>query len=145
MLGGLAPGDRPLGKWFAPSATVHQTALGREVPWRLPTEADDSIDVDVQDRMQLAAGPPLRVLALACFKFTASWRPNCYVERSDAEQAAWARRLEGEPRVLQRELASLVFHRLSPLHNRNLPTIERPAGAGRGWQIAASRKIRGLE
>ena len=111
ILSGLAPGERPLGRWLAPTALVHLTQVGRDTAWRHYTESPDPPDVDFIDRVQQRVGPPLRVVALTSFKFVATWRPNCYVERPDHEQAAWVERLESDPRFLERELLSLVFHR----------------------------------
>jgi hypothetical protein len=56
-----------------------------------------------------------------------------------------SRRLEGEPRLLQRELASMFFHRLSPLHNRLPPEPKPPPDAEPGWIVARSRRLRGVE
>ena len=145
IIAGLAPGDRPMGRWIPPTSLVHRTELGRRVRWRLPSEAPVPVDVDFLDRVQQEAGPPLRVPALTSFKFVATWRPNCYRDRPDHEQAAWSRRLESEPRLLQRELAALVLHRLSPWHGKLPPPPVRPPDAKPGWETALARRVRGLE
>lgn len=145
IIAGLAPGDRPLGRWVPPTSLVHSAELGRKVRWRRPEEAPVAIDVDFVDRMHREVGPPLRVVALTSFKFVATWRPDCYRERPDHEQAAWWRRIEAEPRLLQRELAALVFHRVSPWHGRLPPPPVRPADAKAGWETAIARRVRGLE
>jgi glycosyltransferase involved in cell wall biosynthesis len=145
LLAGLAPGERPLGRWLPPLSLVHRTELGRSTPWRHYTESPHPPDIDFVDRVQREAGPPLRVGALTSFKFVATWRPNCYVERPDHEQAAWAQRLESEPLMLERELLSLVFHRLSPFHGKLPPPPLPPADAPPGWLTVRARRIRGLE
>ena len=145
ILGGLAPGDRPLGRWVPPTCVAHLTELGRRTPWRHYTETADPPDVDFLDRVQRQVGPPLRVVALTSFKFPATWRPNCYVDRPDHEQAAWSERLEHDPRMLERELLSLLFHRLSPFHGKLPPQPVPPSDAQPGWLTARARRIRGLE
>jgi glycosyltransferase involved in cell wall biosynthesis len=145
LIAGLAPGERTLGRWLPPSALVHRTELGRRTPWRHYTESPEPPDVDFLDRVQREVGPPLRVVALTSFKFVATWRPNCYVDRPDHEQAAWLHRLETDPRTLERELVSLVFHRLSPFHGKLPPPPVPPADAQQGWLTVRARRIRGLE
>jgi glycosyltransferase involved in cell wall biosynthesis len=145
ILAGLTPGERPMGRWLPPTSLVHLTELGRRTPWRHYTESPDPPDIDFVDRVQRQVGPPLRVVALTSFKFVATWRPNCYVERPDHEQADWFRRLETDPRTLERELRSLVFHRLSPFHGKLPPPPERPPDAKQGWLTVNARRIRGLE
>ena len=145
LLGALFAGDRPVGGWVPPTSVVHRTELGRRHRWRHYTEAEDPPDVDFLDRVQGDAGPPLRVPALTSFKFVATWRPNCYRERRDDEQAAWIERIENEPKMLRRELASLVFHRVSPFHGKLPPPPEKPADAKTGWLTAPARRVRGLE
>ncbi len=145
LLGGLSPGDRELGRWLAPTSLAHRTEVGRRVPWRAYTESFDPPDIDFLDRVQLAVGPPLRVHALTAFKFSASWRPNCYRDRPDHEQATWSRRLETEPRFLERELASLLLHRLSPFHAKLPPLPKRPADAKPGWLTVHTRRVRGVD
>ena len=145
ILAGLTPGERPLGRWLPPTCLVHRTELGRATPWRHYKESADPPDVDFVDRVQRQAGPPLRVVALTSFKFVATWRPNCYLERPDHEQAAWLERLETEPHMLERELASLVFHRLSPLHGKLPPEPAPPPDPETGWLTVNARRIRGLE
>ncbi len=95
--------------------------------------------------MQERLGPPLRVRALTGFKLASSWRPGIYRTARGDEQAAWAQRIEHDPRILQRELVSLLFHRLSPWHGRLPPEPVRPADAPRGWRTMESRRVRGLE
>ncbi|MDQ3739524.1 MAG: glycosyltransferase family 2 protein, partial [Actinomycetota bacterium] len=115
LIGGLEPTpERTMGRWVPPTSMVHRADAGREVRWRLPRELERPTDVDFADRLQLAVGSPLRVHALTSFKFVATWRPGCYRTKRDDEQAAWARRVETEPRRLERELASLFLHRVSP-------------------------------
>jgi hypothetical protein len=145
LISGLAPGPRPMGRWVPPTSVVHLAELGRSVRWRQHTETADPVDVDFLDRLQQLTGPPVRVPRLTSFKFVATWRPNCYRERPDHEQSAWARRIETEPRLLHRELASLVFHRVSPFHGRLPPQPERPADAPPDWQTLQARRVRGLE
>jgi glycosyltransferase involved in cell wall biosynthesis len=144
-IGGLSPGDRPLGMHVPPTCLVHRTELARTVRWRHYTEAPDPVDIDFVDRLQLLAGPPIRVHALTSFKFVATWRPNCYRDRPDHEQAAWSRRIETEPRFLQRELGSLIFHRFSPFHGKPPVAPTAPAGAPPGWIALWARRVRGLE
>ena len=145
LIAGLAPGNRAFGGWIPPTSLVHRTEVGRAVGWRHYTEAEDPPDVDFLDRVQREYGPPLRVRALTSFKFVATWRPNCYRERRDDEQAAWMRRIEAEPRLLERELASLLFHRVSPFHGRLPRPPEKPVDATPGWLTVRARRIRGLE
>jgi glycosyltransferase involved in cell wall biosynthesis len=145
VLAGLTPGDRPLGRWVPPTSLVHLTEIGRRLRWRHYTEASDPTDIDFLDRVQQEVGPPLRLSALTSFKFVATWRPNCYVDRLDHEQAEWSHRLETEPHLLERELLSLVFHRLSPFHGKLPPEPIRPPDAQPGWRTVHARRIRGLE
>jgi Glycosyl transferase family 2 len=146
VLAGLMPGERPLGRWIAPTTLVLRTEVARTVRWRQHTEASDSIDIDFIDRVQHEVGPPLRVVALTSFKFVSTWRPNCYLDRPDQEQADWSRRLETEPHMLGRELLALVFHRLSPFHGKLPPQPAPPPGAQPGpWLAARAKRIRGLE
>jgi glycosyltransferase involved in cell wall biosynthesis len=146
VLSGVMPGDRPLGRWVAPTSLVHLTEVGRRVRWRDHTEASDTIDIDYFDRVQREVGPPLRVVALTGFKFVSTWRPNCYADRPDHEQADWSHRLETEPHLLERELLELLFHRLSPFHGKLPPEPVPPPDAQRGpWLAARARRIRGLE
>jgi hypothetical protein len=145
LIAGLAPAERPLGRWLPPLSVVHDIELGRRVPWRHYTESPDAPDVDFMDRVQREVGPPLRVVALTSFKFVATWRPNCYVDRPDEEQAELSSRLESERDMLGRELRSLVFHRLSPFHGKLPPTPVEPADAQQGWLTVNARRIRGLE
>lgn len=146
LLAGLMPGERPLGRWVAPTSVVLLTEVGRRVPWHHHTEVSDTIDIDFVDRVQREVGPPLRVVALTSFKFVSTWRPNCYADRPDHEQADWSRRLDTEPRLLERELLALVFHRLSPFHGKLPPQPLPPPEAQPGpWLAARAKRIRGLE
>ena len=145
ILGNLYPGERPLGRWIPPTSMLHETEHGRRLRWRHYSEIDDPTDLDFADRLQREAGPPLCVPMLTSFKFVATWRPGCYRDRRDDEQAAWLARIEREPRLLERELASVLFERLSPFHGKLPAPPERPAGAGRGWLTVHSRRVRGLE
>ncbi|HEX8207998.1 MAG TPA: glycosyltransferase family A protein [Solirubrobacteraceae bacterium] len=145
LLGNLYPGLRPPGRWVPPTSVMHRTDAARELRWRHYEDAEDPPDVDFFDRLQREVGPPVRVPALTSFKFVATWRPNCYRDRPDAEQAALLRRMERDPRFLRREAASLLFHRLSPFHGKLPPPPEKPAGAGRGWLTVHARRVRGLD
>jgi glycosyltransferase involved in cell wall biosynthesis len=144
VLGGMTPVDEE-GRWVPPTTMVHRTEDGRRLRWRHYTEAEHPTDVDFAERLRGAVGPPRRVLALTSFKFVATWRPNCYRDRRDDEQAAWSRRIETEPRLLERELASLLLHRLSPVHGRIPRPPERPEDAPIGWLTMHARRVRGLE
>jgi hypothetical protein len=146
VLAGLVPGDRPQGRWVPPTSLVHLTEVGRRVRWLHHTETKSVIDVDFVDRVQREVGPPLRVHAMTSFKFVSTWRPNCYVDRPDHEQAAWSQRLESEPHLLERELLALLFHRLSPFHGKLPPQPVPPPSAEPGpWLAARAKRIRGLE
>jgi glycosyltransferase involved in cell wall biosynthesis len=145
LIAGLEPGDRTLGRWIPPTGIVHRAEAARDLRWRHYRDIEQPTDIDFADQLQLAAGPPLRVHALTSFKFVATWRPDCYRIKHDHEQAAWADRIEREPRLLQRELASLFLHRISPLHGKLPAPPERPAGAGRGWLTDYARRVRGVE
>jgi hypothetical protein len=145
FVSGLAPGDRPLGQRLCPMVIMHRTEPGRQLGWRHHSVADESTDLDFFDRMQGLNGPPIRVRALTGFKLVSSWRPGIYRRPRGDEQAEWARRIERDRWLLQRELVSLVLHRLSPWHARMPDEPERPPDAPRGWRSIESRRVRGLE
>ena len=146
VLSGLSAGDRQPGRWIAPTTLVHLTELGRSVRWRHHTETSVPIDIDFVDRLHQAVGPPRRVAALTSFKFVSTWRPNCYQDRPDHEQAEWSGRLATESHLLERELLALLFHRLSPFHGKLPHQPEPPPDAEPGpWLAARTKRIRGLE
>jgi glycosyltransferase involved in cell wall biosynthesis len=128
----------------APSAVMHRRdAIERAGLWRDYRTIAQTPDFEFMNRLVSSEGVVL-THALTVFKFPSAWRRNSYVERRDDEQAAYARRIETERLITERELAQWLWCRLRPV-KRRLPEFEpAPPNAPPGWRVAQFRKVRGL-
>jgi glycosyltransferase involved in cell wall biosynthesis len=86
---------------------------------------------------------PLTVRELTVVKFHSAWRPNSYVEKPSAEQAAYFARIQSEPDFRYRELLEAAYTTSRGQRPREL--VQRPEILTPGWEVAQFRQVRGLE
>jgi glycosyltransferase involved in cell wall biosynthesis len=128
-------------------SVVHRVAAGVEAGgWRDPRETEVAIDVDFLQRLWATGPRHVTVPALTVFKFSATFRPNSYVEKPSFEQAEYVRRmLAGKRRFLVRELGEMAVARARGARGmpEGLPTSEEPGEPGD--HMARLRRIKGLD
>jgi glycosyltransferase involved in cell wall biosynthesis len=147
VLAGLSPtSSYQPGRWLPSSALIHRRSMVDRVGgWRDYRTLEISHDVEFVRRAHDHGARFARVPALTVFKFTAGWRPDSYRRRPSHEQARYLRRIEHERAFIVRELAAIAALRLLPLPRR-LPPGPDPRRRGElGWEVAHSRRVRGLE
>ena len=126
-----------------PSAALHRRdVIERAGGWRDFRTIYEPPDNEFLRRVAAADGV-VETHALTVWKFNSAWRPNSYVLRSDAEQAAYAPRIAGERLLVERELAHWVWLRLRRPPT-SLPRFDPPDPLPPGWYVHQYRKVRGL-
>jgi glycosyltransferase involved in cell wall biosynthesis len=133
-----------LGTHIPPTSIVHTADLGRRIGWRHYLETAESPDMDFADRVAESGAEMIRVNALTSFKFPASHRPNSYIDKPTEQQTEYTRRMEAQPRFLERQLGRVLLRKLLPGAPR-VPVAVEPAVPEPGWRAKFARRTRGLE
>jgi glycosyltransferase involved in cell wall biosynthesis len=133
-----------------PSSVAHRREAGLAAGgWRDPRTSVLPPDRDFLSRLDALGEGFVRVKALTVIKLSASLRPDCYAIRSDAEQAACARRIASERGFAMRELAAIATTRLrrrAPRFPKDHPSVLNAESEwGPGEFVAALRRIKGID
>ncbi|MDQ6622296.1 MAG: hypothetical protein M3Y86_02255, partial [Verrucomicrobiota bacterium] len=142
---GIFPEPFRAGYALVHSSVIHRKSVFARIgPW--PDSRTTQIPGD-QLFWQRAAEAGLRftpVPKLTVWKFNASSRPNCYIEKKADEQARYLEWLRDDPDLAEKELIevarSAMQHGLRPLTNNRVGR-DAPPGA----HVHLLRQIRGLE
>ncbi len=146
LSGALSRVPRELGWWIPPCTIMHRRDLAdRMGPWPDWREVAQPVDVELEDRAQLAGARMVPVPALTAFKFPSVMRPNSYREKPSHEQAEYLRRIESRRGLRIREIGTALARRLSPLPERPLAVNPNVGLAGKGDMARLMRRIRGLD
>lgn len=146
LSGALSRVPRELGWWIPPCTIMHRRELvDRMGPWPDWREVAQPVDVELEDRAELAGARMVPVPALTAFKFPSVMRPNSYREKPSFEQAEYMRRIQSRRALRIREIGAALARRLSPLPERPLAVDPNVGLAGRGDMARLMRRIRGLD
>jgi len=122
---------------------MHRADTAREIGgWRDWRTVYEQPQKDFFRRLLGKRSEPLSVRELTVVKFHSGWRPNSYVEKPSAEQAAYVARIQSEPDFRYRELLEAEYTRAKGLRPRQL--AQRPEVVIPGWEVAEMRRLRGL-
>jgi glycosyltransferase involved in cell wall biosynthesis len=127
-----------------PSAALHRRdAVERAGGWRDYRTIVEAPDLEFLGRVAASDGF-VNSYALTVWKFGSAMRRNSYVLRRDDEQAAYATRIGREGLLVERELATWVWLRVSRA-KRDLPEFDPvPDVIPPGWHVRQYRRVRGL-
>jgi glycosyltransferase involved in cell wall biosynthesis len=127
-----------------PSAWLHARSLTNRIgAWRDYRSHVLPPDFELLVRMQQRNTRMVALGRLSVFKFPASVRKNCYVDRPWHEQADWWLRMANEPNFLANELAVALAH-LAAAHPAIIAKGDVAGNARPGALTEEMRRDRGL-
>jgi hypothetical protein len=95
---------------------VHKRSLVGEIGyWKRYTELHGDPEGDFLHRAELNGSKFVIVKNVTVFKFPSTWRRDSYRERRCDEQAEYARRIQTEPDLLEREIIDTAIAHEMPL------------------------------
>jgi glycosyltransferase involved in cell wall biosynthesis len=141
-IGGLPDGSGEVA--LITPVVMHRADRAREIGgWRDWRTVYEQPQTDFFRRLLGRKMEPLTIRELTVVKFHSALRPNSYVEKRSAEQAAYFGRIQSEPDFRYRELLEAAYTTSRRQRPREL--VQRPEILTPGWQVTQFRQLRGLE